>query len=67
MNEPNEQQEISIISGVRDNLLKPMAAEICSKISTKVETLRSFLIVNMILLLINLFTTVLLLIFLFRK
>ena len=36
MNESIEQQELSILSGVRDNLLKPMAAEICSKIEASI-------------------------------
>jgi len=59
--EQNEETKTAILAGIRDNLLKPMAEEICTRNSDAVRGLRSLLIIITVLLALNLMVLVFLL------
>ena len=43
MHEPESEKKTLILAGIRDNLLKPMAEEICAKNENQIRSLRKLL------------------------
>lgn len=43
MHEPESEKKPLILAGIRDNLLKPMAEEICAKNENQIRSLRKLL------------------------
>ena len=64
MPKTNNQKASSILGGVRDNLLKPMTEEICSRNLDSIKKIRVYFIAITILLAANLFLSLIILTFL---